>query len=319
MRRHHNRVYLEQLASIQKCFNLTMASITFKDVITEARSVPVFTGGDTYSLSSFIQEVETLTAMMEDENAKKYIYRILFSKIQGQAASSVRKLQSTSWDQVKIQLVKSFGIQEKYLQLKEEADQIAIRNVSQIFSKLSDILDKLNMKYSLDEEKPTEFNPINNEKSILEKFLNKISRIDAMYVRTKNIQTLEEAYQALVETGITQINKPDFKNNIRPNNQSFNFQNNIRPSNQNFNYRNNNNNRANNQNNFNRNNNYRNNNQNNFRYNNNSGSFRRNSRNNYENNYNNNNQNNPESMEIDHNVVESSANFHLPPRTPNYL
>lgn len=197
---------------------MAVASLTLRDVVVEARAVPPFTGENTYALSSFINEVETLTGMITEAEPKAYIYRILLTKIQGAAATTIRKLLDTSWSNIKTQLIKSFGVAEDYLQLKEKADNFQQRNVSALYNYLSVILDKLNLKYSLDTEKPNDFKPVFNEKSILEKFLNKIDRTDAMYVRTRNISTLEEAYQALLKTGIVShytSNKNDYQTRNR--------------------------------------------------------------------------------------------------------
>ncbi|XP_055389331.1 probable cyclin-dependent serine/threonine-protein kinase DDB_G0292550 [Condylostylus longicornis] len=56
---------------------MSLAAITLKDLIGEARSVPIFTGQDAYSLKSFIEEVESLIALAADADAKNYLYRIL--------------------------------------------------------------------------------------------------------------------------------------------------------------------------------------------------------------------------------------------------
>lgn len=178
------------------------ASITFRDLIKEARSVPIFIGDGTYSLKNFIDETETILSIVNEEAGKAYLYRILLTKIQGPAGSAIRRIQDQSWDNVKAVLKTSFGVSEHYLHLKEEADKVQSKNVSHIYSNLYKLLDKLNLKYQLDDNKPVEFSPSNNEKSILEKFLNKINRTDSMYLRTKDVKSLEEAYIALKQTGV---------------------------------------------------------------------------------------------------------------------
>lgn len=322
--KHHESKYIKSLEKIQEEFNLTMATqITLKDLINEARSIPAFTGDDSYSLSSFIIEVETLLGMLTEESAKEYIYRILYSKIQGAAAAVIRRTETKSWQTVKKQLIKSFGVNEDYLDLKEEADQIVFKNVSQLYSNLVLILNKLNLKYLLDEAKPIEFKPSNNEKSILNKFLNKINRVDSMFIRTSKIETLEEAYQALVSTGITPKNDRDsnkFSNSFKPKqfshskdkfytiNHNYNPQYRVQNFNNNFN-RNENRNFPSNSGNY-QNNNFRTNNS--YRSNNiNSGRSRQ-----FNNRYSNNPV--PEPMEIEHNNAIPSENFHLPPPIRHY-
>lgn len=311
-------------------------ALTFNDIVKEARSIPVFSGSDTYSLSSYILEVETLLGLVQDEQARSYINRILHSKIQGNAAMTIRRLTNPTWDQIKLQLIKSFGVAENYLKLKEQADQIPDKNVSQIYSKLALILDKLNMKYSLDPSHPAEFQPRNNKRSILDKFLNKIDRVDSMFIRSRNLNTLEEAYQALVETGLKTYNdsyRPK-KHHNNYNNTAFSHNNhNNKNHNFNNNYSNQNTNRTNNNpanSHY-----YQNNNKNNFnnsnRYRNQSGNYRSTQRfnsGNFRNNrnyYNNSDPNamdvdyyNPNSMDLEHNTTKRVENFPLTPPTIDY-
>ena len=47
--------------------------VTNRDLITEARSVPVFRGTDSFELTHFINEVETITALATEENLKAYL------------------------------------------------------------------------------------------------------------------------------------------------------------------------------------------------------------------------------------------------------
>lgn len=326
-----------------------MTTLTFKDVISEARAVPMFTGSDAFSLTAFLREAETLCELVTEPVSKAYVTRIILSKIQGEAAVAIRRLLDPTWIQIKSQLIKSFGVNESYLNLKEQADQMNCRNVSQLYNLLSALLDKLNLKYVLDSSKPLEFQPSNNEKSILEKFLNKINRVDSMFIRAKNIATLEEAHQALLGTGILisdrssvrdvrdanrfQTRRNNFENNRRPfdtkNQNTNNFTNNNRNSNQipnrnsgNFRYENN---RNHNQNFNTGNNNYQRPSFNpnfNSNFNRNSGNFRNNYSGNFANrnpfNNRNNNIANPEPMDVDHNFMENSENFQLDHRTPNY-
>ena len=194
--------------------------VTNRDLITEARSVPVFRGTDTFELSHFITEVETITGLAQEANLRNYLTNILLTKIQGPAAQSIRRLGTATWEQIKTQLKRSFGVQQSYLKLKEEADAVKYVNVSQYYKELIQCLDKLNLKYQLDDTKPEEFSAANNEKSILEKFLNKLPRNDSMYLRIKNVQSVEEAYFELIETGTLASSTPN-KNNHH-NNMNFN-------------------------------------------------------------------------------------------------
>lgn len=196
-----------------------MDSIGLKELINEARAVPAFKGDGSYELCHFIQEVETLVRMAPDDATKAYIFRILITKLQGKAATSIRRLmhQTVTWEGVKSQLIKSFGVQETYLKLKEKADSIKFFTVSQYYNELLVVLDKLNLKYNLDSDKPIEFKPDNNESSILEKFLSKLPRSDSMFLRIKGVRTIEEAYHELMQTGLEQ--NSDVRENNLPKNK----------------------------------------------------------------------------------------------------
>lgn len=302
---------------------MALASLTLKDLVVETRAIPPFTGENSYPLSSFIREAETLVALVTDAESRTYLSRIILGKIQGAAARSIRRLLDPNWDDIKRQLIKSFGVPEEYLQLKEQADSIQGKSVSQIYSQLSKILDKLNLKYSLDNEKPADFKPNCNERSILEKFLNKIDRVDSMYIRTKGITTLEEAYLALLRTGINVNERREFSQHKNSNknqrNKSSEHSNSHDPRNSGQ-FRNQSNQSQNRQNDrhFNPNNrNYENRNFNRRDYNDrNSNQNRFNNRNFYQNNPNRNTQP-PEPMDIDH-VVTISENFPVDPPIRHY-
>lgn len=214
-----------------------MANITLQDLMREARSVPTYRGDGTYELSSYLSEAEAIIGLAPDENTRTYILNIIATKLQGEAAMSIRGLpDARTWLMIKTQLIKSFGVQETYLKLKDKADNIKFSNVSQYYYELRSILDKLNLKYKLDPRGPVEFNPHNNEQSILEKFYNKIHRSDSMYLRMKNIATLEEAHFELIQTGLNDHAEFNSNKNKLTNSQNnMNFKNNFQNKTNNFN------------------------------------------------------------------------------------
>ncbi|XP_055381998.1 uncharacterized protein LOC129612433 [Condylostylus longicornis] len=65
---------------------------------------------------------------------KSYLKNTILSKIQGEAAISIRRLENATWDEIKTQLTKSFGIPESYLKLKEMADAVKFINAIPILS-----------------------------------------------------------------------------------------------------------------------------------------------------------------------------------------
>jgi hypothetical protein len=179
--------------------------IPLSELLKEAGRIKEFRGDRSYDLSSFIREVEIFLPLFENTSMSDYIFqRCVVNKLQGNALNAVRTLGSlSSWDDIKEQLIKNFGIRETYHQLYFQALNARNRNnVSQYFEYLRNILDKLNTKYEQDNKKPIEFCPKMNESMMLKTFLNNISAHLASIVYSRNIQTLREAYYTLEETGL---------------------------------------------------------------------------------------------------------------------
>ncbi|CAD7087817.1 unnamed protein product [Hermetia illucens] len=170
-------------------------ALTFSEVIREARAVQPYTGKDGFQLYDYINEVENVVRLAVEGPQKEHVAQILMSKIQGKAAAVVRRLNDRNWENMKVLLTNTFGVKETYLQIKEDADRIQSKSAKEIFEHLQSNLDKLNLKYKLDNNHPFEFTPTNNESSILEKILNKIHRNDTMYLRTIPVTSLEQAYR----------------------------------------------------------------------------------------------------------------------------
>ncbi|CAD7088001.1 unnamed protein product [Hermetia illucens] len=169
-------------------------ALTFSEVIREARAVQSYKGEDGFQLHDYINEVENLVRLAVEGPQREHVAQILMSKIQGRAAAVVRRLNDRNWENMKVLLTNTFGVKETYLQMKEDADRIRSKSAKEIFEHLQFNLDKLNLKYKLDNNHPFEFTPTNNESSILETFLNKIHRNDAMYLRAIPVTSLEQSY-----------------------------------------------------------------------------------------------------------------------------
>ncbi|CAD7078618.1 unnamed protein product [Hermetia illucens] len=154
-----------------------VVALTFSEVIREARAVQPYTGEDGFQLYDYINEVENVVRLAVEGPQREHVAQILMSKIQGKAAAVVRRLNDRNWENMKVLLTNTFGVKETYLQIKEDADRIQSKSAKEIFEHLQFNLDKLNLKYKLDNNHPFELTPTR-----LEHFLNKINRNDAMYL-----------------------------------------------------------------------------------------------------------------------------------------
>jgi len=279
--------------------NSTEMSLTVNDFIKDAQRIHEFRGDDSYALSSFIKEVDTLLPHLKaNPDVKKYVFeRIILNKIQGEALTVLRTLpEDETWENIKETLSKHFGVKESYYQLVQQALSTRIFSVSEYYSKLQHILAKLNEKYCYDSSKPLEFSPKRNEDFILKIFLNNIDVSLASIIYSRGIDNLRESYNLLEGLGLIRENKFQNRNQNKSQNQNRNnnnrtFGNSGNNSGNNFSNRSNNfrpNSFNNNQNYFPQNNshNYQNNYQNNL-----SSSFSNNFANNFQNRFQNNNQN----------------------------
>lgn len=303
-------------------------TISLNDLMKDAQRIHEYRGDSTYSLSSFIREVDTVLPLFNsNQQAKAYIFeRIIINKIQGAALDVIRSIGvNATWEEMKAALTNAFGVKETYHQLLQEAFSLRNISVSEYFTKLLNILAKLNEKYEYDSEKPYEFSPKVIESVILRTFLNNIDISLASIIINKEIKGLREAYNLLENLGLIRENKNYNKNNMH----SFNKNSNPNRPKQNNSFQNNfKSNSYNNSPNFNSRANFNQNNQNynnNFKHNNNyqpkpgtSGQTRQN-HNGYRNFYNsnrNNDNNRQEPMDVDH--IQHEANFLSEPPKHNY-
>lgn len=207
-------------------------SLSLNDVLKDAHRINVFRGDDSYALTSFLREVETVFALVESQqDVKQYIYqRVILNKLQGEALHVLRTLGSNpNWEATKEALISNFGVKETYHQLYQEAFSARNNGISNYFNFLRNILCKLNEKYEYDREKPIEFSPLNAEKIILKTFLNNIDVNLASVVINRNISTLRDAFNLLDREGLIRNEYSKLKSNESNNNQNHRtFENNDR-------------------------------------------------------------------------------------------
>ncbi|XP_049314469.1 uncharacterized protein LOC125778898 [Bactrocera dorsalis] len=104
--------------------NNDLNQISASDLLKEAAKIKEFRGDGTYDISSFIGEVELILPLFDENQAvKNYVWeRHIKTKIQGEALQIIRTLnRDSSWDEVKTELIRNFGIRESYHQLFHQA------------------------------------------------------------------------------------------------------------------------------------------------------------------------------------------------------
>lgn len=207
-------------------------TIPVSELLKEASRIKEYRGNGDYDLTSFIREVEIFLPLFENTPMKEYVFqRCVINKLQGEALNVVRGLGAHStWDLIKKELIKNFGIRDTYHQLYYRAINAKNNNnVSHYYNYLKNILDNLNTKFEQDDNKPTEFCPAVNESMILKTFLNNIPAHLASIIYSRSIGTLREAYYTLEETGLTKptrkfdnVGKTNLTQNLGQSNRSNN-------------------------------------------------------------------------------------------------
>lgn len=217
--------------------------ISVNDVLKDAQRINVFRGDNTFALTSFLREVDTILGLVQnDAGAREYIYkRVVLNKLQGEALHVLRSLgPNPVWSETKKALIQNFGVKESYHQLYQEAFGAKNHGISNYYSLLLSILCKINEKYEYDPDKPSEFSPENSEKIILRTFLNNIDVNLASVVINRNVSKLRDAYNLLEQQGLIRNNvhktfnnnqivkHPNFNQNIA---QNSNYNNQTRSNN----------------------------------------------------------------------------------------
>lgn len=75
-------------------------TLSMNEILKDAQRIHEFRGDNSFALTSFLREVETVLALVQnDEGASGYIYnRIILNKIQGEALHVLRTLgPNPSW------------------------------------------------------------------------------------------------------------------------------------------------------------------------------------------------------------------------------
>lgn len=204
----------------------SVPTLSINEVLKDAQRIHEYRGDDTYALTSFLREVETVFLLVQSQpDVKNYIYqRVILNKLQGEALHVVRTLGTNPcWEEVKEALISNFGVKESYHQLYQEAFAAKNYGIVLYYNCLRNILCKINEKYEYDNEKPLEFSPIYAEKIILKTFINNINVNLASIIINRNVSKLREAYNLLERENLIRNDDEKKKINLNQNNRNNNF------------------------------------------------------------------------------------------------
>lgn len=203
--------------------------LPFESLIKEARSISVYDGNnEKTALQPWLVEVNDIILLTNPGPQRAYIFNIIMSKIQGPARQVIQRIINPNWESMRAALIANFGVTEPYTALVNEIHRVSFNpNIDIVYDKLSKLLNKLNTKYTLEDNpnQNSEFNPARNEKLVLHRFKGCISEYKAYLIESRNCASLNEAYNLL--KSIEMCNPQSYE---RKRNNNRNQSNNYNPS-----------------------------------------------------------------------------------------
>ncbi|KAI8116232.1 hypothetical protein FF38_09677 [Lucilia cuprina] len=164
-------------------------SLTLIDGLREARSLLPFSGSTEYALTSYLCDVNTVLSLVGKEH-NATIRSVLVNRLQGKALKAIDTLVVPTWEQIIAKLREEFGVKESFLGLRNQAMNVVTLSVEELHHKLSEILNLMNTKYSLNPENNAMFSPDINQTLIFEIYLNSLSLNIKTLLIQNNIATI---------------------------------------------------------------------------------------------------------------------------------
>lgn len=145
--------------------------LTADQVLNRFHHIKTFTGKGEYTLQEFIHAVEN-TASLCGGNIPLMQYglqTVFTEKIQGEAKRCIQRLgNNLTWEQVKAELKAELRPRKSYKRFFDECRNIKVNNLKELFSIIRSINYQLNELYEFDDNKPTNYNPENNDKNLVD-------------------------------------------------------------------------------------------------------------------------------------------------------
>lgn len=171
----------QQIQHPQRVFELTP-----DQVIKKFQCLKTFTGQGDFTLQEFLSAVENTSSLCGDNATllQHGLRIILTEKIQGDAKRCIQRLgDDVTWDQIKTELKSEFRPRKNYKKLMDESRNLKVHNLRELFRSIRKINFQLNELYEFDDNKPTNYNPDNNDKNLVDIVKDMLSGSYRVYVR----------------------------------------------------------------------------------------------------------------------------------------
>lgn len=163
----HQMQQQQQLQQNNHC----MLQLTTSQVLKRFGDIKTFYGRGEYQLQEFINTVENVIKLANN-NAEliEYGFQVITTeKIQGDAKRVIQRLGNNyDWAQVKKELQAHFRPRRSYKKLLDDCRDFKVSNLRELFSNIKRINYDLNELYELDENKPDNYSPTNNDKNLVD-------------------------------------------------------------------------------------------------------------------------------------------------------
>lgn len=174
--------------------------LTADQILNKFQKIKTFYGKEDYPLHEFFSAVENVVALCGNNiNLIQHgLQMVVKEKIQGDAKMCIQRLgDNVTWPQVKAELKTQFRPRKSYRRLFDELRNIKVGNLRELFSIIRSVNYKLNEVYEFDDNHPTNYNPENNDKNLVD--ILKDMLVGSYRVNIRNGMTLNQAFNTFDE------------------------------------------------------------------------------------------------------------------------
>lgn len=209
----------QQLIQPARAFQLSADQI-----LKKFDHIRTFYGKNDYPLLEFFEAVENVTTLCgENEQLLRHGLRtVIKEKIQGEAKICIQRLgEDLSWNRVKAELTTHYRPRKSYKKLMDESRNLKVNSLRELFNEIKSINCQLNELYEFDEYKPSNYNPQNNDKNLVDVLKDMINGSYRSNIITRDM-TLIEVFNVFDELGL--LDEIDvIRNNCRKYNKDSRF------------------------------------------------------------------------------------------------
>lgn len=211
-----------------------MFQLTADQVLNKFQKIRTYYGKEDYPLQEFFSTVENTVVLCGNnvELVQHGLRIVLKEKIQGDAKTCIQRLgDGVTWPQVKTELKSQFKPRTSYRRLFDQVRNVKVGNLRELFNIVRSVNFKLNELYEFDDNRPPNYTPENNDRTLVDILKDMLS--GSYRVNVRNNMTLNEVFNVFDELGLLDENDV-IHYNFRKNNKNNHNHNNHNPHRKDF-------------------------------------------------------------------------------------